>query len=82
MHEDVAEIHEDPLGVVVTFQRDGALAAQLHDAQDLVANCLNLPLVGPIAKDEEVGERGERAKVEHAEFERLTRLSGANTLEP
>ena len=78
----VAKVHEDPFGVGEPLDTNRILAAPLQLRADLFADGLNLARVGAGADDEEIGKRGDFAKVEDAYVGGLLRIGGADGGEP
>jgi len=83
VNQHVAVIGQDPFGLVITFDTRRELAGLLFELDcDFVANGLNLPLIGAIANDKEVRERGNAGEVENLDVRRLLGFGGAYGNEP
>lgn len=64
MDDEIAVIHENPLGGIIAFDARRQLAGRLQLFSDLVCDGVGLAGVGNRADDEEIGEGGDLAKVE------------------
>src|SRR5580692_10367560 len=72
----IAVVHQDPLGVGITFdaRRDVAVLLQLHF--DFIRYRLILPRIRAIADDQRIRERSHIAQIQHANLLRLFGFGG------
>jgi hypothetical protein len=82
VHDKIAVILENPLGVLVAFNADGQLAAVFHLEVDLVTDCLVLASIGAGADQEVIGEGGDLSEVEDDNVLSLFRLRGSDGCKP
>jgi hypothetical protein len=65
MHQKIAVVHQDPLGVLVALDAEGPLADLNEVFPNGIADRLNLAGVRSVTNDETVGEGSDLAKVEN-----------------
>ncbi len=82
VHDEIAVVLQDPLGVLVAFDADGHLALSLHLEIDFVTYGLVLACVGAGADQEVIGKGGNFPKIEDSNVLRLLRPSGASGDQP
>jgi len=68
MHQKVAVVHENPLGILVTLDAQRALADINEVLPDGIADGLDLAGVRSVADDETVGEGCDLAEVQNADI--------------
>ena len=82
MDQEIAVIHQDPFGVIVTFQTDRQFAYLLQPQLDLSTDRLMLPGVRPVADDEIVREARNRPEVKNRDVVGFLRLSRSDCGQP
>ena len=82
MYDEVAEVHQYPLGVVVPLYTERQVPSPLELEGNLVANGLGLARVGRRADDEEVGEGSPFTQIQDPDVGSLLGFGCANRDEP
>jgi hypothetical protein len=82
MNNEVAVVHQDPLGVLVSLDTDRQVAALLEPEMDLIGNGLVLPGVGAGTNYEMIGEAGDFTQVENDDVLCFFGLSGPYCCKP
>jgi hypothetical protein len=82
VHDEIAIVLENPLGVLVAFDADRHLAAVFQFEVDLVTDGLVLAAAGACANQKEIGERGDLSEIENDDVVGLLGLSGSNCSKP
>ena len=82
MHDVIAVVHEDPVGVIVAFDAQRHFTSLFQLDSDLVADGLALAWVRSGADDEVVGEGGEFPKVEDPDIGRFLGFRGPDGSQP
>jgi hypothetical protein len=79
---EIAVIHQDPLGVVISFDTDGQVAALLEPEMDFIGDRLILADVGAGTDDEMVGEAGDITQIENNNVQSFFGLRRAYCFKP
>jgi hypothetical protein len=61
VNDEVAVVHQDPFGVLVTLHTDRQITPLLQPEVNFVGDCLILADVGACTDDEMIGEAGDFA---------------------
>jgi hypothetical protein len=80
--QEVAVIHQDPLGILISLDADRPLALFFQFLADRIANSLDLARVGSVADDEVVGEGCYSAQIENSNVLCFSRFGGADGCQP
>jgi hypothetical protein len=82
MHDEIAVIHQNPFGVLITLDTDRFLPVLLQLLGDGVADRLDLALVRAGRDNEVVGERGYFPKVQYLDIGSFLGFRGADGYKP
>jgi hypoxanthine phosphoribosyltransferase len=80
--QKIAVVTQNPVGLLVAFDAEGQFAALLQAHADLIADGLDVALVGPRADHEMIGERGDAGQIENADISGFLRFGGAYGKQP
>lgn len=82
MDQEVAVIHQNPIGLFVAFRADREFAECFKLAVNFVAYGLTLPGIACGTDDKEVSEGGDLSQVENAEVSSFFGFGGPNSGRP
>ena len=82
MHQEVSVIGQNPLRLAIALQAQGQLTVLFQPQADLVADGLDIALVGARADHEVIGEGGDAGKVQHTDIDSLFGFGCANGYQP
>ena len=82
MHDEVAVIGQDPLGILVAFDAERESSEFGKFLAHRVRDGLDLPLIGTGADEEVIGEGSYILKIQDADIGSLLGFSGAHSAQP
>lgn len=78
MHQEIAVVHQNPLGIAVAFDAGWALALFLELFANFIGDRLRLPRVSSGADEEKIGEGGLFAQIKDHDVAGLLGFRGPN----